>query len=303
MDINKLIQFLPDMATYVTVVDSGSFTKAADKLGITPSDVSQQISRLENALSVVLLKRTTRKHEVSETGWEIYQHCQLMLESAKEAVNFSSSSDIEPTGYLRIAAPKAFGMQVLEPLLASFLTQYPNIKLIVKVTEQFLNPIVDDVDVIFRITDHPTEKLVSKVLGKIDLLLCASPEYLFNNPVPSHPNDLTEHQCLHLGESLSDNQWSFSKNGQVIKVKVSARYAVNHTGMRLSGILQGFGIGVLPNFSARQALQKGDVIQVLEDWQLSGSYQGSINMQYAQVRNMPSRVRVFIDYMTNKIIF
>lgn len=277
--------------------DSGSFTKAAHKLGMTPSAVSRQISRLESALSVVLLERTTRKQIMSESGREIYQHCQLMLQSAKEAANVSTTNHAEPTGYLRIAAPKAFGKQVLEPHIKTFLYQYPKIKLRVKVTDQFLDPIVDDVDVIFRITNHPTERLVSKVLGKIELLLCASPEYLSNNPQLTHPKELKHHQCLHLGESSSDNQWFFNKNGQNIKVKVSSRYAVNHTEMRLEGIKQGFGIGVLPDFTAKEALQKGDIVQVLADWQMKGRYQGAINMQYAQTRHMPSRVRAFIDYM------
>jgi DNA-binding transcriptional LysR family regulator len=297
MDTNKLIQLLPDMVTYVTVVETGSFTKAAEKLGVTPSAISKQISRLETALSVVLMERTTRKQVMSEAGREVYEHCRLVIQSAKDAANISNTADLEPSGYLRIAVPKALGKQVLMPHLQSFLQSYPQIKLRVKVTDKHLDPIIDDVDVIFSINDHPAERLICKVLGKVELFLCASSDYLASNGSPTHPQQLAEHHCLHLGESPTDDQWLFSKNEQSIKVKVSARYAVNHTEMRLSGIKQGLGIGILPDFTAESAINNGDIVRVLKDWSIKGSYQGAINMQYAQARYMPKRVRVFVDYM------
>lgn len=297
MDTNKLIQLLPDMVTYVTVVEAGSFTKAAEKLGLTPSAISKQVSRLENALSVVLMERTTRKQVMSEVGREVYEHCRLAIQSAKDAANISNAADIEPTGYLRIAVPKALGKQVLALHLQSFLQRYPQVKLRVKVTDKHLDPIVDDVDVIFSITNHPAERLICKVLGKVELLLCASLDYLAIHGSPTHPTQLAEHHCLHLGESPADDQWLFSKNEQSLKVKVSARYAVNHTEMRLNGIKQGLGIGILPDFTAKSAINNGDIVRVLDDWNIKGSYQGTINMQYAQARYMPQRVRVFIDYM------
>lgn len=298
MDTNQLMPLLPDMAVFVTIVESGSFTAASKKLGITPSAVSKKLSRLETALSVKLLERTTRKIAISEAGHATYRYCCQMIDSAKEAVQVSRSTTTKPAGNLRIAVPKAYGNQVLKPLLSSFLQKYPDIKLSVKVSDQFIDPIHDEVDIIFRLTDKPTEGLVSKVIGKVDLVLCASPDYLKENGVPEHPSELKNHQCLYLGETPSDNQWKFILSDQKVSVNVNGRYIVNHTEMRLRGIKDGLGIGILPDFSASSSLNDGSVIRVLENWTIKEKYQGVITLQFAQSKYLPTKCRVFIDYIS-----
>lgn len=301
MNTNRLMPLLPDMAVFVTVVESGSFTAASKKLGVTPSAVSRKISRLENALSVKLLERTTRKIAMSESGQITYRYCRQMIDSAKEAVQVSSSVTMKPVGNLRIAVPKAFGNQVLKPLIFPFLQKYPDIKLSVKVTDQFIDPIHDEVDIAFRLTDKPTEGLVSKVVGKVELVLCASPGYLKENGVPEHPSELKNHQCLYLGENPSDNQWKFVLADHEISVTIDGRYVVNHTGMRLSGIKNGLGIGILPDFSASSSLNDGSVVRVLDNWTIKEKYQGVITLQFAQSIYLPTKCRVFIDYIVGKL--
>ncbi len=301
MDTNKIIALIPDMAAFVTVVETGSFTKAAEKLGVTPSGISRQISRLENALAVVLLERSTRKQSTTVAGKEVFDFCQAILENAREVVNISDNNSKVASGHLRIAVPKAFGKQVLEPLLIPFMDAYPNIKLKVKVTDHLVDPIHDDVDIIFRLTDSPQENLVSKKLGDTRLMLCASPNYLEQRGTPQHPNDLVSHDCLFLGEAINDNIWEFSCGGQSFKIPVEGRYVVNHTEMRLNGVKQGLGIGIFPDFAIKDALKDGSVIRVLNDWHINGSYQGQISMQFAQTRHMPIRIRAFIDYISEHL--
>ena len=301
MDTNRLMALMPDLAVFVTVVESGSFTAASKKLGVTPSAVSRKISRLENALSIKLLERTTRKIATSESGKVTYNYCRQMLDSAKEAVQVSSSIAINPAGNLRIAVPKAFGNQVLKPLIFPFMQMYPDIKLSVKVTDQFIDPIHDEVDIIFRLTDNPAEGLVSKVVGEVHLLLCASPEYLRKHGVPEHPSELTEHQCLYLGETPLDNQWKFVLGDHKVTVNVDGRYVVNHTGMRLSGIKNGLGIGILPDFTADVSIKDGSIVRVLENWKIKENYNGVITLQFAQSRYLPTKSRVFIDYIAERL--
>ncbi len=297
MDTNKLLPLLSDLAIFTTVVDAGSFTAAAKKMGVTPSAVSRQMARLEEALGVKLLERTTRNLTLSEAGKVAYTYSLSMIDAAKKACDISSSISLEPRGYLRVSVPKAFGKQVLSPLIPTFLKRYPQIKLHIKVTDHFIDPISDEIDVVFRLTDKPTEGLVSKKLGSVRLVLYGSRQYFKDKDLPTHPSDLEHYDCIFLGENVSDNDWEFCLAGKKVKVTIDGRYIVNHTEMRLEAIRDGLGIGVLPEFAARPILNDPEFVQVLPDWQLAGNYRGQIVMQFAQSKYMPAKQRVFIDYI------
>jgi DNA-binding transcriptional LysR family regulator len=302
MDINKLHSLLPDMATFVCVVETGSFTAAANQLGITPSAISRQISRLEKALSLTLLERTTRKQFPSDSGKLAYISCRALVDNAKDVANISDVSQREAKGDLYIAVPKAFAKQVLEPLLLTFMHLYPLINVHLKITDLFIDPINGEVDMIFRLTNTPIENLVSKKLGTVRSILCASPDYLAKHSTPLHPQQLTRHSCLYLGENPKDREWHFDKKGQAVKVVVEGRYSANHTEMRLNAAKAGFGIAIFPDFTVTQALKNKELVQVLGDWDVNGSYQGVINLQYASRQFMPTKMRVFIDFMEDNMI-
>lgn len=296
MDTNKLLTLLPDLGVFALVVDSGSFSATARQLGVTPSAISRQITRLETALSVKLLERTTRTLKPSTAGKTAYEFCKTVLDSARAATE-AAGANAKPSGELRIAAPKGYARQVLEPLIAPFLQRYPLIQLRFKVSDFATHPLRDDVDIVFRPTDQPDETLIAKVIGRVESILCASPEYLAEHPVPKHPYDLLQHACIDLGETPADCEWSFQHKGQILKVRVTGRYSVNHSEMRLKAAQQGFGIALLPDFTAQHALAEGSLVRVLTDWQVGGNYQGAMVMQFAASRYRPAAVRVFIDYI------
>jgi len=299
MNTNKLMALLPDMAAFVAVVETGSFTKAAHKLGITPSGVSRQVSRMETALSVVLIERTTRRQTTTLVGISVYEQCRNMLDSAKEAVLASEQDAKEVQGRLRVAAPKALAKQVLEPLLLEFTDLYPEVSLHMQVTDQRLDPAYHDVDIIFHVGAEPYEHLVSKQIGRVRSVLCASPAYLAKRGVPSTPEMLYEHDCLALGFFDGDNCWVFGQEERKIKVVVGGRYFNNHSEMRLAGVIRGLGIGLFPDFVVTDALSKGDVIEVLQDWRVLSDFQGGIYMQFVSSRFMPNKIRVFLDFIEN----
>ncbi|WP_026339312.1 LysR family transcriptional regulator [Psychromonas ossibalaenae] len=301
MDINRVIPLMPDMAVFVTVVDTGNFTKAAALLGVTPSAVSRQIGRLEEALAVKLLIRTTRKLALTDPGKVTYDYCKQMYESAQEAVQVSSSAASSPAGTLRVSAPKALANQLLKPFIRPFLALYPDIQLQLKATDRFIDPVHDNIDIIFHITEQPIEGLINKVVGRVNQLLCASPEYLEQYGTPLLPLDLTAHNCIYLGETVSDRRWKFIREGHSATVNVSGSYAVNHSDMRLDALTNGLGIGFLPDFVAQQAISDGSLIEVLDQWQITGNYQGDICMQYAQSKFLPKANRVFIDYVSQQL--
>jgi DNA-binding transcriptional LysR family regulator len=301
MDTHKLIALMPDLATFIVIVDEGSYTAASRKLGVTPSALSKQISRLEQSLSVKLLERTTRRLVISESGNRIYEQCTAMIDAAKQAIDISSSEHALPSGTVTIAAPKAFMSIVIQPLVTPFLTQFPQVNLKLKACDGDIDIIANGIDIVFRLTEKPSEGLVLKKVGKVNLMLCASPDYLRRRGVPKHPQELIDHDCLYLGESNTDHIWDFEKHEQQITIPVTGRYAVNHSQMRLNGVKDNLGIGIFPDFVIKNELISGDVIHVLPDWTIRGNYHGDIALQYSQTKFMPARIRTVIDYFTTHL--
>ncbi|QXO16011.1 MULTISPECIES: LysR family transcriptional regulator [Vibrio] len=293
----KLIGLLPDLATFILVVNEGSFTAAAKKLGVTPSALSKLITRLEQALSVKLFERTTRKLVITQAGQKVYDQCLVMVNAAQQAVELSGSDHTEPSGSLTVAAPEAFLNSVLQPFVIPFLKQYPQIQLKLRAADGEIDLFKHDIDVAFKLTDKPDENLVLRELCKTNLVLCASPEYLAERGNPAHPTELAQHDCLYLAETNKDHLWDFLKDDEFHTVAVSGRYAVNHSQMRLNGVKNGLGIGIFHDFVVQDDLASGKVVQLLKDWTIKSNYHGAIAMQYAQTKYMPARLRVFIDYV------
>ncbi|MDN3616583.1 LysR family transcriptional regulator [Vibrio gallaecicus] len=292
----KLLSLLPDLAAFILVVNEGSFTAAAKQLGVTPSALSKLITRLEHALSVKLFERTTRKLIITQAGQRVYEQSVVMVNAAQQAIESSNSDHSEPSGSLTVAAPEAFLNSVLQPFVVPFLNQYPEIQLKLRAADGDIDIFKQGIDVAFRLTDKPDESLVLKELGKTNLVLCASPEYLESNTIPSHPTDLIQHDCIYLAETDRDHIWDFLKDDEFHTVAVKGRYAVNHSQMRLNGVKSGLGIGIFHDFVIQDALEEGSVVQVLSDWNIKSNYHGAIALQFAQTKYMPARLRVFIDY-------
>ncbi|CAM4141762.1 LysR family transcriptional regulator [Vibrio astriarenae] len=297
----KLIALLPDLASYILIVKEGSFTAAAKKLDVSPSALSKLMTRLEKALNVKLIQRTTRKLIVTDSGQKVYEQAIVMLNAAQQAVEVSTIDHSEPAGTVTVAAPEAFLNSVLQPFVEPFLKQYPEINLHLRAVDGEIDLFKYGIDVAFKLTDTPDEALVLKELGKTDLVLCASPEYLTQRGTPMHPDDLNLHDCLYLAETNNDNLWSFIRGEEFQTVEVHGRYAVNHSQMRLTGVKQGLGIGIFHDFVITDALESGEVVRVLDDWHIKSNYYGAIAMQYAQTKYMPARLRVFIDYINDNL--
>ncbi|MGF1843772.1 LysR family transcriptional regulator [Vibrio clamense] len=297
----KLISLLPDLASFILVVNEGSFTAAAKKLGATPSALSKLITRLENALSVKLFERTTRKLIITQAGQKVYDQSVLMVNAAQQAVELSTEDHAEPAGSLTVAAPEAFLNSVLQPFVVPFLKQYPEIQLKLRAADGNIDLFKHNVDVAFKLTDKPDENLVLKEIGKTNLVLCASPDYLSQKGIPNHPTELATHDCLYLAETDKDHIWDFLKDDEFHTVSVTGRYAVNHSQMRLNGVKNGLGIGIFHDFVIKDAISERSVVQVLDDWTIKSNYHGAIAMQYAQTKYMPARLRVFIDYAINNL--
>jgi DNA-binding transcriptional LysR family regulator len=302
MNPADLFALLPDMAVFARVVDAGNFSVAARQLGTTPSTVSRQIKRLEEALATRLLERSTRKVRVTESGAQVVRYCRDMVSAASGAVDAAGQLGGRAQGKVSVSAPTAFAKTVIHPLVPGFLRAYGDVDLQLLFSDHEVDPLDADLDLVIRLTEHPPPGLAGRRLGSVRWVLCASQAYLHARGTPAQPRDLVHHDCLYLGETADDNRWRLRRGTQTHSVDVSGRYIANHAGARLEAAMKDFGIAALPEFAATDALQSGALIQVLADWTLEArAYVGSIWLLYPPNRFLPPKVRALIDYLAEHI--
>lgn len=301
MRTNQEFTLLQEMATFVQVVECGSFSQTARKLGATPSAVSRSIARLEKALNTRLLQRTTRKLRLSDSGQAVFQHAQAMMHAMQGALEAAGNSSSAPEGRLRIAAPRALGRFLIHPLVLDFLQQHPDIQVVFQMEDRYIDLIDEHIDLAFRITDEPPPGMMGRQLMRIEHVVCASPSYLEMHGMPAHPHALKSHSCITLDEEPVNARWHFSRAGKQAHVDIAGRYSANHSGVRLDAVRQHLGIGSLPAFVAQAALAAGEVVQVLADWEFKTNFHGNVWMLYPQTRHLPARMQVFIDFMVQHL--
>ncbi|MCQ4324143.1 transcriptional regulator [Stutzerimonas stutzeri] len=301
MGTNDNAALLPYMAVFVRVVEAGSFSAAARLLGSTPSAVSRQVARLEQALALRLLERTTRQLRLNEAGAQFYQHCRAMLEAAEAAMAIGERLMRSPRGLVRLSVPKAYGKFVVSPLMPGFLQRYPDVDVQLRIDDRSPDLIEEGFDLLVQVTDQPPAGLAGKPFEPVRQLLCASPDYLQRHGAPQHPQDLLRHSCLYLGESAGDNRWHLRRGERQEVVTVRGRYISNHSEARLQVALAHLGITCLPHFTAAAALADGRLREVLPEWRYTGSYQGAAWLLWRQNRHLPPKLRVLIDYLSEAL--
>ncbi len=295
--ITSSFESLPDMAMFACVVEAGSFSAAARQAGLSPSAVSRQVARLEAALRVRLLERSTRKLRLTEAGMAAYARCQLMLAAAREVMALSDTASAQPSGLLRVSCPKAIARQLIHPLVPGFLAQYPQVDVQLVVTDRSVDLYEEAIDLAIRVGDTPPPGLAGRPLLRLRHMLCASPQYLSLRGTPTHPRDLAAHSCLYLGEDERDRHWRFRRASESASVKVNGRYVANHSELRLEGALHHLGIASLPEFTARAALAAGALVPVLADWEHLTDYAGMAWLLYPSNRFVAPKLRVWIDHL------
>ena len=298
MGTNSFLKVLPEMVTFLRVAELGSFSAAADLLGMTPSAASRQVKRLEKEIGVQLIQRTTRQLRLTEPGVEAFAHCRELVLAAQGTMDIAQQFSKKPSGLVRISAPKAFARRVLHPHILDFLQRHPEVDVQLIVDDRDIDPIREGVDLVVRLTTKPPEGLVARQLMPVAHILCASPRYLAEGNAIEHPRDLLAHSCLSLGEHERDNHWCFRKGDEdEAEVVVRGRYVSNHSEVRLEAALAGLGVACVPAFMAQQALKDGSVVQVLADWAFQGNYHGHAYILYPPSRFTVPKCRVLIDHL------
>ncbi len=286
------------MAVFARVVEAGSFAEAARRLATSRSAVSKAVAKLEKTLGARLLNRTTRHLSLTEIGSSFADHCTRMLEEAEQAERLVASLNTEPRGVLRLSASVAFGTLHVAPALAKFLPLYPELAIDLTITDRWVNLAEEGYDLAIRVTNDPPSNWVARKLAPVGRKLCATPEYFKRHGVPQSPADLVMHNCLDYTRSGDHGHWRFTGLDGDISVPVTGPLHVDDDEALSQAVLGGLGLGLLPTFIIGKDLQHGRLQAVLSEYIKVDRH---VYAMYLPTRHLPSKVRVFIDFLVDYI--
>lgn len=293
------MQYYKHMAVFVVVVDTGSFTAAAARLGTAKSAVSRYVSELEEHLGVVLLQRTTRRFSITEAGQRYYESCARMVaeaEAAEEAVRDLRS---EATGTLRLSAPVSFGIDIFMPALIEFTDLYPKLDVNVTLDNRPIDLVEEGIDLAIRfggVTNTASTSLMARRLSTTTAVICATPAYFAANGVPAVPRDLANHRWLPAAAAGSE-KLTLKQGEQTHTVTLDGRFRTNNGDAVLAFLRTGKGIAQYPLWGAYDDLVAGNLKIALADYQAP---ELAINAVYPSAKHVLPRVRLFIDYLAEK---
>jgi DNA-binding transcriptional LysR family regulator len=289
------------MDTYMRVAKGGSFAAAADQLGVSRGVVTKHIAKLEQTLGVRLLNRTTRQLQVTEIGQAYLEFCGRALREINEAESALSHLQNEPRGTVKVVTSKAFASINLGDLVGEFSIRHPNIEISAFVTDSAMDQIKlieNGIDLVIRLTRPLESSNVMRRVCQMHWILCASPHYLRRAGIPRSPQDLRHANCLVHTRLNSDGLWRFFKECEETSVVVSGSIKSNTVLLLRGCALAGAGIAMLPNYCIVEDLVAGRLVRVLPDFEGPSD---EIFLLFPYRRNIPKRVRLFIDFVAEKL--
>ncbi|HJV84329.1 MAG TPA: LysR family transcriptional regulator [Noviherbaspirillum sp.] len=287
---------LAEMMTFAKVVETRSFSAAAQALGTSKSLVSKQIGSLELALGVRLLNRTTRRMSLTEIGTAYYEHCARIAQEIDAAAETVTHLQAEPRGVLRITSPVIFSSLHLAPALGSFLKQHAQVDVELDASDRVVDLVEEGYDLAIRITDNPSPNMIARRIAPVRWVTCASPDYLERHGTPHTPQDLRQHHCLvYRGIPALRSGWRYGVGNKEIALHLQGRCRVNSSEVMIQLALDGMGIVLLPTYIIGQHLKSGRLREILPD---SIANPGtSLFATYLPNKYMQPKVRAFIDHL------
>ncbi len=285
---------LDAMRAFVTVVSEGAFTRAADRLGMSPQLVSKYVSQLEKHLGVRLLNRTTRQIHLTEAGASYHQRAQQVLNDIEDMECQVGDLQTEARGLLRISAPVSFAIRHMAPLLSGFQKAHPGVGIDLQLNDRKVDVVEEGFDVVLRIGHLRSSSLIARKIAPIRMVVCAAPDYLEQNGTPRHLEDLQGHRYLRysyieLDSSQPLHRW-LQNNGQ----NDSNGMASNNGDVLVEAAIAGAGIALQPTFISGPAIKEGKLQVILQEYEPEPM---GLYAVYAHRQLLASKVRSFIDYI------
>ncbi len=301
MDSRK-IEALWSHVHWLTVLgQQGSYTAAAQRLGVSKAAMSQRIAELERAAGVPLVRRTTRSVRLTEAGQQLVDATQGAFEQI--ARSFAGVKDLAatPRGLLRVTAPVAFARQQLVPRLPDFFKAHPEVRVELELSDRLSSLAQEGFDLAIRHSAAVPDTHVAWTLCETHSVLVASRAYLRKRGTPNAPEDLGDHDCLHYLRPQETPAWSFERNGgraaRKVTVAVKGPFAANNSEALREAAMGGLGIALLPDFSAQAALQAGKLVRVLPEWRPVGAFGEQLYAIRPYSPYVPRAVQAFVAYL------
>jgi len=283
------------MRAFVTVVELGSFARAADRLDLSVSAVSRQVAELEAHLDARLLNRTTRRLSLTEPGRAFHERSLQLLADVEEAEQEAGGGTATPRGTLKLTCPITYGVRVLAPRIAGFLARYRDVRVDVELSDRLVDLVDEGFDLAVRIGMIRAPNLVARRIGRVRIVCCASPAYLAKHGTPAVPADLAKHACLTYEYGPLRGQWRFvGRDGTEHLQRVGGPLHANNGRMLAALAVEGAGLCYEPDFIVGPELASGRLVPLLADYATPDI---PVHAAYPSRRHLSAKVRAFVDWL------
>jgi DNA-binding transcriptional LysR family regulator len=292
---------LPDfegLAIFAKVAECRSFADAAAELRLSKATVSKAVSRIESRFGARLIIRTARRFELTDAGRQLVGSAAQILAEGEAAEEVTRAQASTPRGLVRLAAPMSFGTLHVAPLLPEFLATFPEISIDLHLSDAMTDMIGEGFDAAIRIAVQPGASLVVQRLCEMPRYLVGSPAYVDKHGRPKHPLHLAEHRCICYSYTMTTEVWRFTKGSKSASVRPSGPLRVNNGDAMMPALIAGAGLGILPEFFLREAIESNLLERLLPDWSIP---LGAVYWVTPREGPLPRRVEVLGDFLIEKL--
>ncbi|WP_300720045.1 LysR family transcriptional regulator [Pseudomonas sp.] len=287
------------MRVFVRVVDTGSFTAAAQALGYSTAQTSRLLSELESSLQARLLQRSTRRLALTEVGARYLERCRLILGEIEEANAEAGGAHLTPRGHLRVQSTTGLGIQLLAPLIARYAERYPQVNVDLTLSQRPPDLLEEGHDVVITLSANlPDSEMIGQRLGGISSVISAAPAYLERHGTPQTPGDLAQHRCLHLVDPLFTDSWAFLDEHGEQFVRPGEVFKVNVAEAMAQAAEAGLGVCLLPDYVAVGSYERGALVRLLPHYRL---HEKSIYALYPSRRFLDAKVKTWVEFLKQEI--
>jgi DNA-binding transcriptional LysR family regulator len=282
-----------EMHIFTTVAQEQGFSAAARRLGLSAASVTRAVAALELRIGTQLLIRTTRSVHLSEAGQRYLEDCRRILAEVQEAEDSAAGSHAEPRGQLTVTAPVLFGDLFVTPVMASYLTQYPDVTINAVLVDRIVNMVEEGIDVAVRIGDLPDSSQHAIRVGEVRRVICGSPEYFAKHGRPAHPSALAGAPVVATSAIGQQRTWPFLDDGEPLSVRPEPRLIVTANQAAITAACTGLGLTRVLSYQVASQVAAGALEIVLAEFELPPL---PIHVVYQGGRKAPARIRSFVDF-------
>ncbi|WBA10210.1 LysR family transcriptional regulator [Salinivibrio kushneri] len=295
-----MLEYLQQIVVLAAVAQEQHFTRAAERLGISKSQVSKQVRYLEDRLGVQLVQRNTRSVSLTEVGSRYAEYGSQLIATLDEAEAMVAGYRNEVTGKLKIGVAQSFGNTLMTRHFAKFRQAYPDLNLNINLFDHRPNLVEEGYDCWVAIHEHPPEGMVARKLADCQFKLVAAPSYLEARGTPQQLSELRHHDCItYQSRERRYDKWPFVKGGTEQVVHVSGQYTINNAPAVLEAVKAGLGIAYLATYLINEEIEKGELVELLPEWQ--PCLELPIYIVYPRRKHLAPKVREFVDFMLQEV--